>query len=1114
MKVKKRNGELEDFSAEKLNEVVVWACKDLEANPSDIVMNAKLQLYNGIKTSKIHEVLINSSANLINIKNSDYQWSTSRLLSFFTRKQLFDVFKDEDMPSIEEVFDKNVKLGFYDPQIIKKFTEDELEQIEGIINHSNDNLLTYASYKKMLDSYVVKNRVTGYTYETPQYSFIVIAMTLENTVEGIRNLYNSLVNKSISFPTPIMAGVRTNSKQYASCVLIDSGDDLDSIYASAHAIGRFVSRKAGIGLNFGRWRALGSSIRKGEVFHTGVIPFLRLMQSSVKSCSQGGVRDGSATTNYPIWHPEVSDLLVLKNNKGTDDNRVKNLDYSVQLTGFFLKRMLKNEKISLFSTSDAPELIELWGLPEFDEVYLKYEANKKVKRTEVDGQELLLSIATERLNTGRLYISFIDNVNATNQFKEKINMTNLCLVGTDRVVTNEGYLKAEDLYNLNKPLTYFDGNKAVEGSEMKLREENVDVYKVTLENGLEHTITDYHSLPILTDRNKIIKTPLKDLKIGDKIAIQVNKGIFGNKSMEDEAFLLGLYQSDGTQTEKDIMIDVWENDFDLLDEIKERFDRVHYKYGCDKIEATNQTGNTKKYKNVNPSNFHDCTVAFSKVKKKRLASRTLKKSLSFEKGYIPKWIWESDEKTQWQYVRGLMYADGSANISKGKGDPIYISYVDINEDFCKELQILFNNLGLQSSIRVLREAGKRLLPDGKGGQKYYNCKKIYRLLIGNKNSAKELEKNTQFLSRKGVVLEDKVYRDNSKKAYKILSIDYVGKEDVYCPTIFTTDHIFISNGFKTFNCVEICEPTSPIKDVNSDEGEIALCNLGGLNLGSLKGRDTFHLMEKPLRDIVRALDTVIDIQEYPVKAAEKQLKRRSIGVGVTNFAYWMAKNGLKYEDEEALPLIDELFEHFQYYLIKASMELAKERGACEWFDKTKYAQGIMPFDNVNEEVKKLTERPLTLDWNWLREEVKTHGMRNSVLSAQMPVESSSMVNNSTNGIEPPRELVTVKTNKSGASTIMVVPEGKKLASKYTLAWDIRDNSCVNKITAVIQKWLDQAISVNHYYNPTLFEGNQIPAKVIIKDIVEFYKLGGKNLYYANTLDAIEVETEDCESCKL
>lgn len=740
MKVKKRNGKLEDFSPEKLNEVVVWACKDLEANPSDIVMNAKLQLYNGIKTSKIHEVLINSSANLINIKNSDYQWSTSRLLSFFTRKQLFGVFKDEDMPSIEEVFDKNVKLGFYDPQIIKKFTEDELEEIENIVNHSNDNLLTYASYKKMIDSYVVKNRVTGYVYETPQYSFIVIAMTLENTVEGVRNIYESLVDKSISFPTPIMAGVRTNSKQYASCVLIDSGDNLESIYASAHAIGRFVSRKAGIGLNFSRWRALGSSIRNGEVFHTGVIPFLKLIQSAVKSCSQGGVRDGSATTNFPIWHPEVSDLLVLKNNKGTDDNRVKNLDYCVQLTGFFLKRMLKNEKISLFSTSDAPELIELWGLPEFDKVYLKYESDKKVKRLEIDGQELLLSIVTERLNTGRLYISFIDNVNSTNQFKSKITMTNLC------------------------------------------------------------------------------------------------------------------------------------------------------------------------------------------------------------------------------------------------------------------------------------------------------C--------------------------------------------------------------------------------EISLVTSPITDVNSDEGEIALCNLGGLNLGVLKGRDTFKLMEKPLRDIVRALDTVIDIQEYPVKSAEKQLKRRSIGVGVTNFAYWMAKNGLKYEDDEALVLIDELFEHFQYYLIKASMELAKERGACEWFNKTKYSEGIMPFDSVNEEIKKLVDRPLTLDWDWLREQVKVNGMRNSVLSAQMPVESSSLVTNSTNALEPPRELVTIKTNKSGASTVMVLPEAKKLASKYTLAWDITDNRCINKITGIVQKWIDQAISVNHYYNPTLFEGNQIPAKVIIKDIVEFYKLGGKNLYYANTLDAIEVETEDCESCKL
>ena len=878
MKVKKRNGSTEEFSVDKINRVVAWACEGLNANPSDILMNAKLQIHNGIRTSKIHEILVNSATNLISIKTTDYQWAAARLLSFYNRKQIFGVYKNEDMPTIRQVIAINAKLGFYDDSILNKWSESEWSELEAIIDHANDDKLTLASYKKMMDSYVTRNRKTKYLYETPQYAFMMIALTLNHTIDDVRSYYQSMVDKKISKPTPIMAGVRTRSKQFASCVLIDVADDIESIYASMHAIGRFISRKAGIGMNFGRWRSVNSEIRGGEVLHTGVVPFLRLAQGAVKSVSQGSVRDGSATTFFPIWHPEIAELLVLKNNKGTDDNRVKNLDYSVQVTGLFWKRMLKNEKISLFSTSDAPALINAWGLPEFDALYEKYEANKKIPRIEIDGQELLLTIATERVGTGRLYIMNIDNVNSQNQFDDKITQSNLCVAGSTKILTDNGEIEIQTVNN-----TYVNVWNGLEFSNVLVRQtgENQELYRVTV---------------IYLD------------------------------AANDDILELSL----------------------------------------------------------------DCTA--------------------YHKWYL---------------------SDGSEHRT------LDLKFGD---------ELLESNLPNTVNFRYYR---------------IVNVKKLDDL------------------------------------------------HDTFC---FTEPlrNMGMFNGILTGNCVEIVEPTSPIYDVNSEDGEIALCNLACFNVGILDGPKTFHLMEEPLRAIVRSLDTVIDIQEYPAPAARAQLKRRSIGVGISNFAYWMAKRGFKWTDERALGEIDELMEHFQYYLIKASMELSKELGPAEWHHRTAYARGIMPFDNTNAAVNELVVREHTLDWESLRSDVVTYGMRNSVLSAQMPVESSSMVTNATNGIEPPRSLVTTKTNKSGSATTMIVPEADRLMSQYTLAWDITSNSCINKIVAIMQKWIDQSISVNHYYNPMLYEDNQIPAKVVIQDIIEFYKLGGKNLYYANTLDTIE--SDDSSGC--
>ena len=737
MKVTKRNGKTEDLSVDKINNIVTWACEGLDANPSDIIMNAKIKFSDGIKTTKIHELLVESATDLISARYSDYQYVASKLFSFYIRKQIFGVFMDDDMPHLYDVLSVNSELGLYDPTLIGKFNREEWDLINNMVKHSDDSKLPIASYKKMFDSYLAKNRHNKYVYETPQYTFILIAATLYDNLKDINEYYNLLRGKWLNIPTPIMSGVRTPTRQFASCTLIDIDDEIDSIYSSAHAIGRFVSRKAGIGLNMGRIRSLGSPIRGGEAVHTGIIPFLKLEEAATKSCSQGGIRDGSTTVHFQIWNPEIENILVLKNNKGTDDNRVRRLDYSIQVSKLFLQRMIKGEMISLFSTSEVPELYEAWGTPEFDDLYLKSEKNKKFHRTEVNGRDLLLTLVSERMNTGRIYVQMIDNVNNNNPFEDTIRMSNLCQ--------------------------------------------------------------------------------------------------------------------------------------------------------------------------------------------------------------------------------------------------------------------------------------------------------------------------------------------------------------------------------------EILLPTKPIKDINDEEGEIALCMLGGVNLGKLGGPETFYKLEKACKYLVRGLDKIMDIQDYPVKASEKQIGRRSIGIGVTNFAYFLAKNGLKYDDDKALELTDELFEHLQFYLIKASMELAKENGPCALFNETKYAKGILPIDRYNKNVDLLVKRDYTLDWEWLRSEVLEHGMANSVLSAIMPSESSSIVTNATNGIEPPRALIVTKVNKSG-NTKLVVPSIKSLGHKYTLAWELTSNECINKLTCVMQKWVDQAISVNHYYNPKLYENNKIPAKVVIKDIIDFYKYGGKNLYYANTLDTI-VDDESLSGCE-
>jgi ribonucleoside-diphosphate reductase alpha chain len=729
MEVIKRNGEKSKLDAEKINKVLMWATENISGvSASDVAMNAHIQFYQGIKTTEIHNVLVQSAVDLISEKSPNYQYVAANLLNYLLRKEALEV-NGENLPPLIDIVNRNVDLGFYDQIILDKYTEEEFGELNLYIRHNRDYEFTYAGIQQLIDKYLVKDRTTGKSYETPQYAFMLIAMTVfmdhdpGEKLFHVKELYDLISLKKISLPTPVMAGIRTPNRQYSSCTLIEIGDSLKSIFHGDVAIGEYVARRAGIGINAGSIRAQGSKVRSGEVVHTGVIPFFRKFQSTLHSCSQGGIRKGSATLYFPWWHKEIEDVLVLKNNKGTDDNRVRHIDYAIQFDKMFYKRFIENGEISLFSPNDVPGLYEAFGYnDQFEELYTKYEKNKKIVRKTVKARDLMNTFAQERIGTGRMYVHNIDNTNTNTPFKDKIRMSNLC--------------------------------------------------------------------------------------------------------------------------------------------------------------------------------------------------------------------------------------------------------------------------------------------------------------------------------------------------------------------------------------VEIALPTNPINHIDNGDDtpdEIALCVLAAHNLGTIKNNEELY---KCSEYIVRILDFVVEFQDYPVAAALKMKKRRSLGVGVTNFAYWLAKNDLKYSDNSSLVKVDELFEHIQYSLLKASNKLAKEKGACEWFDRTTYSDGVMPIDRYNKNVDELVKREYSCDWDTLRQEILTHGLRNSVLTAIMPAESSAVVQNATNGIEPIRSLVTIKKSKSGLIK-QVVPEIAKLKNKYELAYDMQDNKGYSNICAVIQKWIDQSISANHYYQYSL---DGISLSGVIKDLLHSYKYGMKTLYYANTDD--------------
>ena len=735
IKVKKRNGSIEVLNIEKMHKMVEAACEGLSGvSASQVEIQSGIQFYDGVTTDEIQEILIRSASDLIDLEHPNYQYAAARLLLFSIRKQLAVKFKRS--PTLLEQIKYGIENNVYDEEVLQKYTEEELEKVNSFIYHDRDYLFTYAGLRQVVDKYLVQDRSNGEVFETPQFMYILIALTIfaeypkETRLSYVKRYYDAISKHKINIPTPIMAGVRTPLRQFASCVLVDVDDTLDSIFSSDMAIGRYVAQRAGIGINAGRIRGINSKIRGGEVQHTGVVPFLKKFESTVRCCTQNGIRGGSATVHFPIWHQEIEDILVLKNNKGTEDNRVRKLDYSIQISKLFYERFIKDEEISLFSPHDVPGLYDAFGTDSFDELYVGYEQDQSIPRKTVGGQTLILDLLKERAETGRIYIMNIDHCNSHSSFKDKVNMSNLCQ--------------------------------------------------------------------------------------------------------------------------------------------------------------------------------------------------------------------------------------------------------------------------------------------------------------------------------------------------------------------------------------EITLPTDPLQHIDG-QGEIALCILSAINVGKVKSDSELE----NLCDLsVRGLEELIDYQKYPILAAELATKaRRSLGIGFIGLAHYLAKLGFNYGDQEAWDAVHGLSESFQYFLLKSSNQIAKEKGACEGFPRTKYSDGILPIDTYKKDLDEVTSIALQHDWESLRASITEYGLRHSTLSAQMPSESSSVVSNATNGIEPPRGYLSVKKSKKGPLK-QIVPQYNTLKNNYTLLWEMPDNTGYINVVSVMQKFFDQAISGNWSYNPENYPDNEVPVSVMANDFLTTYKYGWKTSYYQNTYDNKTDEVEE------
>ena len=771
----KRSGVKEPLMIEKWQAQVAKVCQGTaDVSQSMIEIKAQLSFYDGITTEEIDEITLRAIVDLIDVEHNpdvghtNYQYVAGKQRLSMLRK---DVYGSYTPPHLYDIVKKNVAVGLYTPELLEWYTEDDWNRMNDMLDHEKDEQYSYAAIEQLIEKYLVRNRATKEIYETPQIRYMVAAATVFHKEEPqssrmryIREYYNCASDGLFTLATPVLAGLGTQTKQFSSCVLIRSDDNLDSIFASGEMMAKYASKRAGIGLEIGRLRSLGSPIRGGEIMHTGMIPFLKKWFGDLRSCSQGGIRNASATVFYPIWHLQFDDLIVLKNNQGTEETRVRHMDYGVVLSAFFWRRFKNKENITFFDPNEVPDLYEAFykNIQRFEELYVKYEKRKDLRKKTMSAEEVFKSgILKERTDTGRIYLVFIDNV--------------------------------------------------------------------------------------------------------------MNQGPF---------------------------------------------------------------------------------------------------------------------------------------------DPEYHT----------------------------------------------------------------------------------IYQSNL--------------------------------------CCEILLPTRSFKRLDDEEGRIALCTLGSINWGAFRNPED---MRRACRILQRSLCNILDYQDFlSIQSKLSNDEIQPLGIGVTNLAYWHARRGIKYGDKDALAEVKVWMEHQAFYLTEATVELAKERGRCKDSDRTRYGQGEFPWERRAAGVNELADFAPELDWEPLRQEMKLHGVRNATLMAIAPVESSSVVINSTNGIEMPMSLISTKESKAGSFT-QVVPEYNRLKHKYQLMWEQKDCDGYLKTAAVLAAYVDQSISTNTFYNPAHFADRKVPTTLIAKNLMQAHVWGLKTFYYSlinkagsrqeqrtpevhyngfhNEREVIE-EDEDCEACKL
>lgn len=1065
--VTKRDGAKEALNLEKIHQILFFAAEGLSGvSVSEIEVRAQLQFYEGIETTAIHDILIKAASELITVDAPNYQYVAGRLVNYSLRKVVYGDYEPIKFSAhVQDMVDRDL----YDPEILQKYSLHEIEEMGKFIKHKRDDKFTFVAMKQWEGKYLVKNRVSKKIFETPQMAYMMIAAIVfmeynkEERMSYVKRFYDSISNFDISLPTPIMAGLRTNTRQFSSCVVLNVGDSLDSIGAANHAILRYISRKAGLGINYGRVRALDSEIRGGDAVHTGLIPFLSASTKTVKSCSQGGVRGGAATIHFPLWHLEFENLVVLKNNKGTEYNRVRQSDYCFQVNKTLYERLTKRGDITFFSPSDVPGLYDAFcaDQKEFERLYKKYEADPSIRKKSVPAIEVFTALMQQRAETGRIYIQNIDLTNEHSPFDPKvapIEQSNLCVAPETKILTDIGYITISDF--VDEEVNVWNGTE-YSPVTIKKTANNQKIINVKTDSGFELECTPYHKFYVQIDYKTVHEKRAFQLKPGDKL-IKLNTPVVSGSTELSNAYENGFYSADGCQVRN-----------------KQRI----YLYG-EKRKLKNNFNLEHNNWNVNDEYNRDY----------------IETTILKDKFFVPDNTYSIESKLQW--LSGL--SDGDGHIQRnGTNESLFV--VSVQNEFLKEIQLMLQTIGISSKIKQYHDGGICEMPNGNGGKSGYNTKPAYRLQI----NSFELYKLQQlgFVCQR-LKINNILPNRSASQFVKVESVTDNGRyDDTYCFNE-PLKHMGVFNGILTGQCQEIALPSVPFEDVNSGEdGLISLCTLSAINWGNF---DQPEDMENACDLAVRALDSLLDYQDYPVIHAERATRAyRPLGVGIINLAYFLAKRGLRYDDG-ALETINTWSEAWSYYLLKSSVQLAKEKGKCEWFHKLKYADGILPIDTYKKSIDELVGTELKMDWDTLRTDIAKYGIRNATTMALMPAETSAQISNSTNGIEKPRSLVSIKSSKDGVLK-QVVPEITKLKNKYDLLWDQKDNSGYIKICGVLQKYIDQSISANTSYNPVHYPDGKLPMSLLLGELLLSYKLGCKNLYYMNTNDGSgEVDVEALE----